>query len=174
MEPQRPQPGEYHPFYETYISKVGPGPLLEQLEVNGQATTSLLTGLDPARVGFAYAPGKWTLGQVVGHLADAERVFAYRALHAARGGTGALPGMDEQGWAAARDVSGLSLAELAAEFAAVRQATLFLLRGLTPPDWGRTVNASGWDISVRALAYVVAGHELHHLGLIQERYLPAG
>lgn len=170
-EPTRPQPGEYAPYYATYVSKVGLEPLLEQLEANGQATVALLSGLDPARVNHAYAPGKWTLGQLVGHMSDTERVFAYRLLHAARGGSGALPGMDQEVWAQARSVSGLSLADLAAEFAAVRQATLFLLRGLKGADWDRVVNASGADMTVRALAYIIAGHELHHLSLIRERYL---
>lgn len=170
-EPIPPQPDEYAPYYAPYISKVGAGPLLEQLEANGQATRALLSSLDPEKVNHAYAPGKWTLGQLVGHLSDTERVFAYRLLHAARGGGGALPGMDQEVWAQTRDVSGLTLADLAAEFAAVRAATLFLLRGLNGADWSRVVHASGADMTVRALAHVIAGHELHHIGLLRERYL---
>ncbi len=169
-EPTRPQPNEYDPYYAKYVSKVGEGPLLDALAANGARTAEIIRNLDPARADFAYAPGKWSVRQVLAHMADVERVFAYRALHAARGGEGALPGMDEQRWAEARDVTGVTLADLAAELAALRQGTLLLLRPLRPQDWSRSVQASGAQVTVRALAFMIAGHELHHQEALRERY----
>ena len=167
----RPASGEYHPYYETYVSLVGPGSITATLEANASETLDLLGRIPEDRANLAYAPGKWTLKQVVGHMSDTERVFAYRLLRAARGDTTRLAGFDQDPWAGAWDVTGVPLASLVAEFGAVRASTLFLLRHLGPDDWTRRVNASEADVSVRALAFMIAGHELHHMGVLKREYL---
>ena len=167
----RPDPSEYASFYAGYIALVPEGELLDLLEQQGDATLALLAAVPEARGGFAYAPGKWTLKEVLGHVADAERVFSYRALRFARGDTTPLASFDEKAWVPSSGARARSLAALLDELRAVRAATLALLRGLPPGVDLRRGTASGNEISVRALAWIVAGHERHHLKLIRERYL---
>jgi uncharacterized damage-inducible protein DinB len=170
----RPEASEYAPFYAGYIAQVPDGDLLQLLERQGQETAALLTGLQDSRGDFAYAPGKWTLKEVLGHLADAERVFAYRALRFARGDATPLASFDEQAWTPNSGARSRSLTDLAEELRVVRAATLALLRHLpedAPTRWG---TASGKEITVRALAWIIAGHERHHLRILRERYLAVG
>lgn len=167
----RPEPGEYAPYYGTYISKVASPDLARALEAQLASTTSLLAGLSEQQAAFRYAPGKWSLREVVGHVADAERIFAYRMLCIARGDTTPLPGFDENSYVPAGEFERRPLASVAAEFGAIRMATLALLQGLSAEALARMGTASGKPVSARALAYIIAGHELHHLGVIRERYL---
>lgn len=169
---ERPDPGEYHPHAETYVRLVTPGAVLAALETNGRATVALLREQPEERGSFAYAPGKWTLKQVVAHMTDTERVFAARALYAARGDAGPLPGFDQDAWANAFDVTRVPLASLVTEFETVRASTLFLLRHLAPDAWTRRVHANGVSTTVRALAYMIAGHELHHASILRREYVP--
>lgn len=172
FDPGPPTPQEYVPYYGTYISLVPDGPIVSTLERQVGETVALLSGLSEAQAAHAYGPGKWTLKQVVGHLLDTERVFAYRLLGAARGDEGTpLPGFDEAGWARIWDVSRIPLPDLSAELGAIRTSTLFLLRHLGERDWERRVTANGVTFTARALAYTIAGHELHHRRILEERYL---
>ena len=167
----RPDPSEFAPFYAGYIAGVPDGDLLNTLERQGRETRAALAGLSDARGDYAYAPGKWTIKEVLGHVADGERVFSYRALTFARGDGGPLPGFDEQAWTPASGARSRTMAELLDELAAVRGATLALLRGLPSEAPTRRGTANDQPITVRALAWIIAGHERHHLRILRERYL---
>jgi hypothetical protein len=167
----RPDATEYAPYYGTYVSKVGDGDLLKLLETQRTETQALLGGIPDARALHRYAPGKWSIKEVVGHIADAERIFSYRALRIARGDETPLPGFDENAYTPAGHFDARPLAELAAELDVVRRATLALLRGFPAEVWLRRGTASNHGVSVRALAYIIAGHERHHVMILRERYL---
>jgi len=166
----RPDPTEYAPFYRTYVAQVPEGDLLRILEEQGRGTQRLLAGLSETQALHRYAPGKWSVKEVVGHLMDSERVFAYRALRFARADATALPGFDEQAWVPAGHFDARSLPALAAELDQVRRGTLALFRSFDPATLARRGTANSYEISVRALAYVIAGHERHHVGILRERY----
>ena len=167
----RPDASEYAPHYEKYVSKVPDGHLLEILEDQRQETQDLLGGITEGRALHRYAPGKWSIKEVVGHVTDAERVFSYRALRFARGDRTPLPGFDEQVYAPAGKFDARPLPDLAAELDAVRRATIALFAGLDAEALARRGPADNKEISVRALAYIIAGHERHHVGILRERYL---
>ncbi len=168
----RPGPGEYASFYAPYLAAVPNGDLLRLLEVQGAEMLDLLRAFGEERGGYRYAPGKWSVKEVVGHVADAERVFAYRALRFARADATPLPGFEQNGYVAAAGFDRRSLADLADEFAGVRQATLKLFAGLDAPALKRAGIASGHPVTVRAVAWILAGHEQHHARMLRERYLP--
>ena len=167
----RPESNEYAPSYETYVSKVSGEDVVETLERQGAETVALLRGIAEERGAHRYEEGKWSVKQLVGHMADGERLFAYRALSIARGDQAALPGMEQEVWMAGSDFDSRTLASLAEEFEAVRASTLHLLRHLSPEAWARRGTASDNEVTVRALAYIIAGHEAHHVGILRERYL---
>jgi len=133
-------------------------------------TSGRLAGVPEARGGFRYAPGKWSVKEVVGHLSDVERVMVYRALRFARGDAAPLPGFDENAYVPEAGADTRTLANLLAEWVAVRQASLAFFHSLPPGTWARRGVANGNPVSVRALAYVVAGHEHHHLEVLRTRY----
>ena len=166
----RPAAAEYDPYYGRYIEKVPEGDLLRTLETQARETQALLAGLSDARALHRYAAGKWSIKQVVGHVADTERVYAYRALRFARADATALPGFDENAWVPAGTFDARSLADLAAELGAVRGATLALFRGLDAAALARRGTANDAAVSVRAIAWIIAGHERHHVALLHERY----
>lgn len=166
-----PAATEFNPYYGRYIALVPAGDIIAALERQAQETLRLLGGISPEQAEHRYAPGKWSIKEVVGHIADAERIFGYRALRFARGDGTALPGFDENAYVPAGEFGGRSLAELAAEFKAVREATLAMFRGLPESSMTRAGTASDSAVSVRALAWITAGHELHHVKLLRERYL---
>lgn len=167
----RPDPTEYAPFYEGYISAVPDGDLLNLLQQQIEDTLRTVAHLPESRGSFAYAPGKWSIKEVLGHMADAERVFAYRALRFARGDATPLAGFDEQAWTPRSGAGERTLADLSAELGAVRGATLALLRHLPAQAPLRRGQANDREVSVRALAWIIAGHERHHLRILRERYL---
>ncbi len=167
----RPDPSEYASFYAGYIGRVPEGDLLRTLEAQPGEYARTLGGLPEARGNFAYAPGKWTIKEVVGHVIDAERVFSYRALRIGRGDTTPLPGFDEKAWVPLSGANDRTVADLLGEFRAVRTATLALLRHLPPDSVKRRGFASDNEVSVRALAWIITGHAIHHLGILRERYL---
>jgi hypothetical protein len=167
----RPDPGEYDEYYARYISLVPDGDLLSMLAAQGRETAGVLRGVPEARGDFAYAPGKWTLKEVVGHVTDTERVFSYRALRIARGDQTPLASYDQNAWAPQSGATARTLADLVDELETVRRATLALLAHLPAEAPPRRGTASGKGITVRALAWIIAGHELHHLGIIRGRYL---
>jgi uncharacterized damage-inducible protein DinB len=167
----RPTPDEYSPFFARYVERVPAGDIVTILRNQLDGTLSLFDPLAEADTERPYAEGKWTLKQVLGHLADTERVLAYRALRIARGDTTPLPGFDENDYAANAASSDRSVGHLRSELTAVRAATVALFGGLPPRAWERTGTASEATVSVRALACIIAGHELHHRAIIRTRYL---
>jgi hypothetical protein len=166
----RPEADEHLPYYGKYIALVPAGDLAEILAAQQAATQRLLAPLGEARAGHRYAPGKWSIKEVVGHLADAERVFCYRALRFARADESPLTGFDENVYVPAGGFDRRTLASLLAEYAAVRAASLALVTSLDEAAWLRRGTANGAVVSVRALACIIAGHELHHVALLRERY----
>ncbi|MDB4951491.1 MAG: DinB-like domain protein [Gemmatimonadetes bacterium] len=170
---ERPVESEYAPYYHKYIALVPDGAVADTLESQIAETLALLASIGEADGDRAYAPGKWTVKEVVGHMADTERIFTYRALRAARGDDTPLPGFDENTYVPAGEFGGRTLASLADELAAVRAATVALFRNLPAPAWSRRGVANGTPFAVRAIAWIAAGHELHHRGLFRTRYLPA-
>jgi hypothetical protein len=169
----RPEPGEYAPFYETYVSKVQGGDVIAQLESQRLQTAQFFAASTERDGNFRYAPGKWSIKEVVGHLSDSERVFGYRAMRIGRGDQTALPGFEQEDYVKNGNFGEQSLADLVAEFGLVRAATLALLRSFNAEAWGRRGIASDNPVTVRALAFIIAGHELHHREILKERYFPA-
>src|SRR6266702_3040006 len=162
----RPEPSEYVPYYETYLSKVPKGDLLTLLENQRRETQQLLSGLSEAKALHRYAPGKWSIKEVVGHLMDTERVFCYRALAFGRADANPLPGFDEKAWVPPGRFDARPLKDLAAELDAVRRATIALFSGLDADALERRGTANNNPITVRALAWIIVGHERHHGGSV--------
>ena len=169
----RPARHEYAEYYDRYVSKVPGDDVLAALRAGITDTTSLLGAVSEEIGDFRYAPGKWTTKDVVRHVIDVEWVFTYRALSISRGDPAPLPGMEQDGFAANVDVSGRSLADLVDELGHLRAAGLRLFEGWSEEAWGRRGIASGNPFSARALAWVIAGHERHHVEVLRERYLGA-
>ena len=167
---ERPSGTEYAPFYARYVALVPEAEILDVLEGQVAELLALAGRVGGEREGHRYAEGKWSVRQVMGHLVDAERVFAYRAFCFSRGETAALPSFDENAYAAAARSDAFPLRELAEELALVRRSSLAFLRRLEPGEWARTGVASAHPVSVRALAWIMAGHPRHHLGILRERY----
>ena len=166
----RPRPSEHAPYFSRYIDLVPDGDLLSLLEDQHRVTQGMLVPLTPEGAKYRYADDKWSVTEVVGHLADTERIFAYRALRFARGDGTPLAGYDENAYTPAGRFDDRSLGDVLAEFTTVRGATVALLRGLPRDTFSRTGQADGKPVSVRALAYIIAGHERHHLNLFRSRY----
>jgi hypothetical protein len=166
----RPNSDEHIAYYGKYVSLVPDGDFVKELESQIGSTVALLRRAPADRADFAYAPGKWTVKEVVGHLTDVERVMGFRALWFARRDAQPLPGFDENAWVPSGNFADRSLADLTDEFQAVRAATLALVRGLDTSTLTRRGSANGAEISVRALLYIIAGHERHHVALLKERY----
>lgn len=167
----RPGPDEYSEYFGRYVSLVPEGDIVAILEQQAGTTAALLASLSEVQGAHRYAPGKWSIKEVVGHVADTERVFSYRAAHFSRGDPAPLPSMDQDIWWAGAESSRRTLASLAGELAAVRASTLALATSLSPAQAARRGIASEHQVSVRALVYLCAGHEAHHLRILQERYL---
>jgi hypothetical protein len=169
----RPAPDEYADYASGDIAAVPGDDATDALIELAAMTPALFRSLAPAaEQGLTYAPGKWTLKEVLGHLSDDERIFAYRVLCVARSEERELPGFDENRYAACAEFERRSLDDLLAEYAAVRAATLSLLLGLPPAAWVRRGRVNGYACSVRGLAFHIAGHELHHHRIVRERYVP--
>ena len=166
----RPGTDEYAPYYGTYVDAVTGSDALPVLIAQRSSTAKFLAGIPETKAGFRYAEGKWSVREVIGHLADAERIFAYRLLRFARGDETPLSSFDENAYVPAGQFERRSLADVARELAAVRDATLALMSGLDEAMLARRGVASGKTMSARAMAWVIAGHETHHLGVIRERY----
>jgi uncharacterized damage-inducible protein DinB len=167
----RPHETEVPPYYRGYVAAVPDGDIVALLTEQIDGTRTLLDGVSEARAAFRYADGKWSIKQVVGHLVDSERVFVYRMLTFARGDETALPGFEQDDWVAAGEFDRRTLADLVAEFVAVREGTVRLLAACSDDQWGAHGTANGVDFSVRAIAWILAGHERHHRAILEERYL---
>ena len=166
----RPAAGEFGDFHAGYIAAVPPGDIRETLAREAAAAAAFYGAISEERAGFAYAHGKWTVREVLAHIADGERVFAYRALRFGRGDRTPLPGFDQDTWVPESHAGSRPWAELVADFIAVRSASLHLFRSFAEGDWERRGEASGIEVSVRAIAFILAGHELHHRRILIERY----
>ena len=173
IPPGRPQAGEYATFYEKYITLVAGADILSALEAQQLVTSQLLAARSEREGNFRYAPDKWSVKEVVGHVADCERIFAYRALRIARGDQTPLSGFEQDDYVRNGGFGERTVVELAEEFTQVREATIALFRGLDETAWQRRGVANNNEVTVRALAYIVAGHELHHRRILEEKYLPA-
>ena len=166
----RPEPGEFAPYYERYISLVQGTDILTTLDSQRRHTLLLLSGRDEADGDFHYAPDKWSAKEVLGHVCDTERIFAYRALRISRGDRTPLQSFEQDDYVRNGPFAARPLAELIEDYIAVRRATLTLLRNLDDQAWLRRGIASNNEVSVRALAYMIAGHELHHRKILEEKY----
>lgn len=167
----RPESSEYDPFYATYVDRVPDGDILSLLAESVDETLALLATCPEDRELYRYAPGKWSIRELVGHVSDAERLYAYRALHFARADPSPFPGVDSRGWAERSNAADRPLASLAEELASVRAATVRLWSSFDAATWAATGVASGRRFTVRSLAYMIAGHEIHHRGVLESRYL---
>ncbi len=170
----RPAADESAPFYRGYIDQVPGEQIGEYLRTQAAEVERLLGPLDDAAARFRYAPGKWSVKEILGHICDSERIFSYRLLRIARADATPLPGFDENAYVPPAEFDARPLAELLREFQAVRACTVALVEGLPAAAWERRGQASGKAISTRALAYIMVGHLTHHLRVLRERYrLPA-
>ncbi len=167
----KPQPGEYAPYAEGYIAKVPNGPILEILEYLRDSTYSFFSRMTAEQADYTYQEGKWTIKQNLAHIIDTERVFSFRAFCFSRGEQQPLPGFDQDDYMAHADLEGRTIQDLAHEFKAVRDSSLYVYRSLTDEQARAIGIASNHPVSVRALVYMTAGHELHHLDILKERYI---
>ena len=166
-----PAEGEFAPYYGRYVGQVPPGDVIETLRSQFRETSALLRGIDPSRTTAGYAPGKWSIRDVVLHMADTERVMGYRALRIARGDSTPLASFDENVFAPMAGANSRSMDSLIDELESVRRSTIAMLEGFPDEAWGRWGTASEKSVTVRALAWIIAGHERHHVAVIRERYL---
>jgi len=162
---------DYPPYYGTYIRKVKGDDLIKSLKEIHQQTKDLLKNVSEEKLNYRYAPGKWSIKEIIGHLIDGERVFAYRALRFARNDKTPLASFEENDWAVASNAGHRSFSELMSEYDAVREATILLFDSFDEEMILKKGTASNAEISVKSLGYVIAGHEQHHAGVIKERYL---
>lgn len=167
----KPDKTEYLPYYDRYISLVPEGDILALLSKQCEATMALLKSIPESQANFRYAPDKWSIKELVGHVIDTERIFAYRALRFARDDKTPLSGFEQDDYIRSASFDDCPLGELSSEFESVRQSNLFLFRHLNGEAWLRRGVASESEVSVRALAYIIAGHELHHREILRSRYL---
>jgi hypothetical protein len=168
---QHPDPSEYLAYYDRYVSLVPEGDVRLLLEQQLERTLAFLHGLTEREGDLRYEQGKWSVKEVVGHMADSERIFGYRALRFARGDGNPLPGFEQDDYVAAAGFGRCLLRDLTTEFEHSRRANALLFRQLEDEAWLRRGNANGAEVSVRALAYILAGHEQHHVGVLRSRYL---
>jgi hypothetical protein len=167
----KPEKGEFLPYYERYIDLVGSGDVLATLSRQMAETQALLRSLPASVATYRYAPGKWSVNEVIGHLIDSERIFAARALRFARSDPTPLPGFEQDDYVRNSRFDSYPIGELASELGSVRESTVFLFKHLQEDAWMRRGIANGAEVSVRALAYIIAGHELHHREILRARYL---
>ena len=169
----RPEPGEYAAYFHRYISLVSGNDILTTLESQRRQTLLLLSGRDEADGDFRYAPDKWSAKEVLGHVCDTERIFAYRALRISRGDSTPLAGFEQDDYIRNGPFAQRPLAEIIEDYIAVRRASISLLRNLDEQAWQRRGVANNNEVTVRAIAYTMAGHELHHRRILEEKYFAA-
>lgn len=173
LRSERPGAGECHDYYMTYIDLVPSGDIVRTLEAQVADTDEVLRKIPAGQEMSSYMPGKWTVREVVGHVIDAERIFAVRALAGARSDPAAFPSFEQDDYVRASTVAHRRLAGQRAELMAVRASTVAMFAGFEEAAWLRRVVASGREFSVRSLAYIIAGHERHHRRVLETRYLAA-
>jgi hypothetical protein len=169
----RPAAGDYLPYYGTYIDRVPDGEIVDTLARQMDKTLSFIRSIPEEKGDKRYAPDKWSVREVIGHVIDCERIFVYRALRFSRGDSTPVPGFDENSYVTNAPFSKVSLAHLADEFYHVRRATLHFFGNLEAEAFDRRGTANDAEITVRALAFILAGHESHHVNVLRTRYLNA-
>ena len=170
---KRPEATEYAEFHANYVLRVPGTDVLGVLESQRLQMLQLFAGRTERDGNFRYAPGKWTVKETLGHITDAERIFTYRALRIARGDQTPLPGFEQDDFVRNGGFAARPLAELAEEFGAVRSASIALFRSFDEQAWSRRGVASQEEVTVRALGFITAGHQIHHRVILEERYFPA-
>ncbi len=168
----RPEIGEFDSYYERYVSLVQKdGDIISALQKQLAETLKLLSEINEEKAAYRYAEGKWSVKELVGHMIDAERIFAYRALRIARGDRTPIEGYEQDDYVKNAEFDSYSLADLAEEFAQVRKANVSMFQHLSEEAWHRRGIVNDKEITVRALAYNIAGHEIYHVKILRERYL---
>jgi hypothetical protein len=167
----KPEANEFAPYYSKYISLVRDGDVVSTLCQQLDNSLSLLRGIPEEKANSRYAHDKWSVKEVVGHVLDTERIFGYRALRFARNDQTPLNGFEQDDYVRAANFGRIRLSDLADEFQNVRQANIHLFRSLDDAAWLRRGAANENEVSVRALAYIIAGHELHHMAILKSKYL---
>jgi uncharacterized damage-inducible protein DinB len=167
----RPEASEYAPYYDRYISLIRDNDILRTLDQQRGQMVQLLSGLTEADGEFRYLPEKWSAKEVLGHICDAERIFAYRALRISRGDATPIEGFEQDDYVRNGPFASRPIADAIEDYIAVRRATISLLRSLEEPAWSRRGIANKNEVTVRAIAYLIAGHEVHHRRILQEKYL---
>ena len=170
----RPDKTEYDPYYEKYISLVEADDIIDRLASQPTVLSDLFKGVPEENGSFAYGDGKWSIKEVIGHLIDGERMFAYRIFRISRGDETPIEGFEQDGYIENAHSNSRSFADLLEEFTLLRRANMFFFNNLSDQDWLRIGTANNVKISVRALGYIMAGHIEHHVGILKERYLTAG
>lgn len=168
---QRPIADDAAPYYFRYIDQVPDGDVLEILSGSLAESRRALRGVGPERETYRYAPGKWTIRDLIGHILDTERVFGNRAFHVARGDRAALPSMEQDDYVAAARADRRPLSEILDELEFVRRGNLAMFRSFDREDWERVGTAAGVSFRARAFPFILAGHEIHHRQVLVERYL---
>ena len=163
---------EYAPYYGKYISLIPGGDLIKIMKEQFERTLATLQKISETQSLTRYAPGKWSIKEMVGHMVDAERIMSYRALRIARGDETPIPGFEQDDYVRAANSDARPFAEIVDEFQKVRQATLALFSSFDEAALSRRGTASDLPVSARALTHIVAGHERHHMNVLQKEYLP--
>jgi DinB family protein len=167
----RPEKSEYQPYFERYVSLVPDGDIVGRLGTQLEETLALLRSIPEERGDFRYAEGKWSIKELIGHVIDSERVFAYRGLRFGRGDTTPLAGFEQDDFVRGADFNKRTLSDFADEYEYVRRSTISLFRSLEARAWDRRGTANNNEVSVRGIAFIIAGHERHHLEILRTRYL---
>ncbi len=173
FQPGRPEPKEYDPDFEFYISRVPEADIYQALEEQLAEFAALLSSVQPAQETYRYAEGKWSVREVVGHMIDSERVFGYRALSVSRGETVSLPGYDQEAYGKHSNDHEAPLKELQQEFEFLRKSHILFYKHLSKSGWTRMGVANDNQVTARAVAYSMVGHVRHHMQILKERYLSA-
>ncbi|OMP75016.1 damage-inducible protein DinB [[Flexibacter] sp. ATCC 35208] len=167
----QPQPGEFVDYQMNYIKQVGDAPVQQVILELKNKGYEFYTSIPEEKGAYAYAPGKWNVKEVLGHIIDTERIFGYRLLAFIRGEKQGLPGFEQDDYVALSDANARTIKDLAEEMKAVRTANYFIVRNLTEEQGAIKGTSAGNPISVRTILYIMAGHELHHMQILKERYL---
>jgi hypothetical protein len=167
----RPTETEYAPYYQDYVNQLSESDVMSVLRSELDDLDVLLARVPAEKETYAYAQGKWTIREIIGHLIDGERVFGYRALCIARGETQNLPGFEQDDYLRTAPYKYIDLEDLLSELRLVRLSNIAMFRSLDEEAWNRVGTANNNAVSVRALAFIMAGHLRHHMKVLQERYL---
>jgi uncharacterized damage-inducible protein DinB len=167
----RPTESEYPNYYQPYVKLVPDGELVQILQENLLAVVKLFKGISEEEALHRYAPGKWSVKEVLGHIIDTERIMSYRLMRVARGDQTPLAGFNETDYVQAAQTNSLSMEAILEDFKATRNASITLIQNTPAEAWTNKGNANGMEITTRAIAYIIAGHEMHHRKIVEERYL---